>query len=139
MTAYQLRYLFPLALRQSPPHLREHERVPRKAIKPPNCCRLAIMPVVGLGGEIGVTRPHEMMQLISCHRNTQSTVAEAVALGIEQEGAHCRWAYLQLMTRGRVLDAPGVREMFQDSTVDITPDDRVRILFDTIVAMETPS
>jgi hypothetical protein len=29
--------------------------------------------------------------------------------------------------------------MFQDSTVDITPDDRVRILFDTIVAMETPS
>jgi hypothetical protein len=69
----------------------------------------------------------------------QSTVAEAVALGIEQEGAHCRWAYLQLMTRGRVLDAPGVREMFQDSTVDITPDDRVRILFDTIVAMETPS
>jgi hypothetical protein len=66
------------------------------------------------------------------HDFCRRTVSQGVGLGIEQEGAHCRWAYLQLMTGERVLDAPGVRQMFADDAPGVSIDDRVRILFAAI-------
>jgi hypothetical protein len=66
----------------------------------------------------------------------RTTVAEGISLGIEQEGAHCRWAYLQLSTHRRMLELPGLPAMFTDDTTLLSVDDRVRTLFRAIAGSE---
>lgn len=60
-------------------------------------------------------------------------VTESTALGMQSEGAHCRWAYLQLNAQGRMLHSPGVSDLFQKPDVFVSADDRVAMLMQGII------
>ncbi len=51
-------------------------------------------------------------------------------IGIRSERAHARWAYLNLLTRGRLIKQPGVLEYMQDSRM--RPDRKVDLMLRSI-------
>ncbi|WP_420103622.1 DUF4123 domain-containing protein [Bosea sp. (in: a-proteobacteria)] len=56
------------------------------------------------------------------------SVQQSTAMGMEAEGAHCRWAYLQLISNGRILEAEGVAELFARRDASVSADERVAML-----------
>lgn len=69
--------------------------------------------------EFSVASDTQMMELIELSDTTGRN------LGLKSEKAHCRWAYLMLLSRGQVADSPAVQEALRGSS---SPDARVKAL-----------
>ncbi|MBB3649677.1 hypothetical protein FHX14_005918 [Rhizobium sp. BK619] len=61
------------------------------------------------------------------------SVRESIDLGVTSEGSHCRWAYLKLLSGGRVSTSPQVMRAMRADDTDISPNDRVKILMQKIM------
>lgn len=61
------------------------------------------------------------------------SLVESRRLGAASEGAHCRWAYLQLVSARQMLASPGVSEMLTLEDANVSTDKRIRLLMDGIV------
>lgn len=61
------------------------------------------------------------------------SIREAMNLGVTSEGSHCRWAYMKLLSGGRISTSPSVIGAMRADDVDISPNDRVTILMQKII------
>lgn len=52
-------------------------------------------------------------------------------IGIRSERSHARWAYLNILTQGRVLDQPGVLDYMQDGKA--SPDRKVDLMLRSVI------
>ncbi|NKC52281.1 DUF4123 domain-containing protein [Ochrobactrum cytisi] len=64
---------------------------------------------------------------------SHSSITEAMDLGVTSEGSHCRWAYMKLLSGGRISTSPSVIGAMRADDVDISPNDRVTILMQKII------
>ncbi|WP_170973504.1 hypothetical protein, partial [Rhizobium sp. FKY42] len=68
----------------------------------------------------------------------KQSVHTGTELGIRSMAAHCRWAYLSLVTHGTLPKAPAVREFMTMEDTKFSPDERVRMLMQgTISSLKT--
>jgi len=61
------------------------------------------------------------------------SIRESVDLGVTSEGSHCRWAYMKLLSEGRISSSPQVLGAMRADDTDISPNDRVKILMQKII------
>lgn len=61
------------------------------------------------------------------------SIRESMDLGVVSEGSHCRWAYMKLVSDGRISSSPYVIGAMRADDSTILPDDRVRILMQKII------
>ncbi len=64
---------------------------------------------------------------------SHGSIREAMDLGVTSEGSHCRWAYMKLLSGGRISSSPSVIGAMRADDVDIPPNDRVTILMQKII------
>lgn len=61
-------------------------------------------------------------------RNVQYWVAESGRYGVREEANHCRWAYLQVITKGALSESSEIKRAMGDRTSPTSPDDRVKAI-----------
>ncbi|UHS59996.1 DUF4123 domain-containing protein [Agrobacterium vaccinii] len=64
---------------------------------------------------------------------SHGSIREAMDLGVTSEGSHCRWAYMKLVSGGRISSSSSVIGAMRADDVDISPNDRVTILMQKII------
>lgn len=64
---------------------------------------------------------------------TRRSTRQSSSMGMQSEGAHCRWAYLQLASNEKMLSSPGVKELFEKPDASISADKRVSLLMRGVI------
>ncbi|MGV1760145.1 DUF4123 domain-containing protein [Rhizobium sp. A22-96] len=63
----------------------------------------------------------------------ENSIKESSDLGVTSEGAHCRWAYMKLVSGGRITASPHVIGAMRADDIDMPPNERVKILMQKII------
>lgn len=56
------------------------------------------------------------------------SVADATAFGVKNQDAYYRWAYMNLLTNGKLSQNPAVKELMTTDAPEYSPDRRVKLL-----------
>jgi hypothetical protein len=65
--------------------------------------------------------------------NVRTWVSESGRYGVRLEANHCRWAYLQVITGGKLNTLAEVRQAMSDRQADVDPDARVEALMEAMI------
>jgi hypothetical protein len=67
-------------------------------------------------------------------QQVQTYVEQSASLGVTSEASHCRWAYMQLLSGGRMYSNPHVLDAMRADDTGISKNERVRILMESTLA-----